>query len=185
MEYAVFALILCLVLILAFYNRRQAHALEYMARLEEDRTAREMQDRRERRAKDLQIEPMAWLESMVNPLLEIPIKLGGVAARTFPEVQAVELSAVDGRKLVISTQPISALRRYDRRTRRSKGKGAAARLTDFASAAILGNRWRVWNAPRTMADASEFFDIEAQACGKALGLDWGAPTRLWFYVLPA
>ena len=38
---------------------------------------------------------------------------------------------------------------------------------------------------RTMADAGEFFDMEAEACGKALGLDWGTPTRLWFYVLPA
>ena len=37
MEIATFILILCLVLILTVYNRRQAHALEYMARLEEYR----------------------------------------------------------------------------------------------------------------------------------------------------
>ena len=69
--------------------------------------------------------------------------------------------------------------------RRANGKGAAARLSEFATTPLLGNRWRVWKTPRTMADAGEFFDMEAAAVGKALGLDWGAPTRLWFYVLPA
>ncbi|MGD0535958.1 MAG: hypothetical protein ABR999_11060 [Methanoregula sp.] len=69
--------------------------------------------------------------------------------------------------------------------RHTNGKGAAARLTEFAATPLLEKRWRVWNAPRTMADAGEFFDMEAEACGRSLGLDWGAPTRLWFYVLPA
>ncbi|MGD0879628.1 MAG: hypothetical protein ABSA01_15970 [Anaerolineales bacterium] len=34
-------------------------------------------------------------------------------------------------------------------------------------------------------EIGEFFDLEAAACGRALSLDWGAPARLWFYILPA
>jgi hypothetical protein len=185
MEIATFVLILCLVLILTIYNRRQAHALETMARLEEDRAAREIRDRRESKAGELRVEPLHWLEGLVNPLLDAPLSLTDTAKRVVPEVGTVELRTEDGRRLLVSTRTLSDLRRYDCQVRHSGGKGAAARLSEFAAIPLLGNRWRVWNAPRTMADAGEFFDLEAQACGKALGLDWGAPTRLWFYVLPA
>jgi hypothetical protein len=44
--------------------------------------------------------------------------------------------------------------------------------------------WRK-NTLHEMADSGDCFDLEAQACGKVLGLTWEAPTRLWFYVLPA
>jgi hypothetical protein len=185
MEIATFILILCLALILTVYNRRQACALEYMALLEEDRAAREIKDRRERKAGELHVEPLRWLESMVNSLLDSPLALTETAKRIVPDVGAAELRASDGRRLLISTQALPALRRYDWRTRQTSGKSAAGRLTQFAATSLLGNRWRVWNAPRTMADTGEFFDMEAEACGKGLGLDWGAPTRLWFYVLPA
>jgi hypothetical protein len=187
MEIATFILIHCLVLILTVYNRRQAHALEYMARLEEDRAAREIKDRREHKASELHLDPIAWLQGMVNPLLDVPIVLAEkVARRIVSEAQALEFHSTDGRRLIVSTQPLSALRRYDRQVRRTSGKGATARLTGFAVTPLIGNTLRIWNAPRTMADAGdEFFDMEAEACGKSLGLDWGTPTRLWFYVLPA
>ena len=183
MEIATFVLVLCLSLILTVYNRRQAHALESMARLEEDRAAREIKDRRERKAGELQVEPLHWLEGLVNPLLDSPLTLTEPAKRFVAEVGTVELGTSDGRLLLVSTQALPELRRYDRRTKRSSGKGAESRLTKFAATSLLGNRWRVWNASRTMADSGEFFDLEAQACGKALSLDWGAPTRLWFYVI--
>jgi len=185
MEIATFVLILCLVLILTIYNRRQAHALEYMARLEEDRAAREIRDRREHKAGQLLLEPLHWLEGLVNPLLDAPVNLTDTGKRVVPEVGTVELRAGDGRRLLVSTQTLPALRRYDNQLRHTNGKGAAARLSEFATTPLLGKRWRIWNTPRTMADAGEFFDMEAETCGKALGLDWGAPTRLWFYVLPA
>ena len=184
MEIATFILVLCLSLILTVYNRRQARALESMARLEEDRAAREIKDRRERKAGELQVEPLRWLEGLVNPLLDSPLTLTEPAKRVVAEVGTVELGASDGRRLLVSTQALPDLRRYDRQTRRTSGKGAEGRLTRFVATSLLGNRWKVWNVPRAMADAGEFFDLEAQACGKALGLDWGAPTRLWFYVLP-
>lgn len=185
MEIAVFVLILCLVVILTVYNRRQARALEYVARLEEDRAAREIRERRERKASNLQVDPLRWLEKTINPLLDSPLILTDTAKRVVPEAEAVELRADDGRRLLVSTQPLSALRRHDRRLRQAGGRGASGRLTRFASTSLLGRRWQVWNAARTMAEVGEFFDMEAGACGQDLGLDWGAPTRLWFYVLPA
>ena len=184
MEIATFVLVLCLSLILTVYNRRQAHALESMAHLEEDRAAREIKDRRERKAGELQVEPLRWLEGLVNPLLDSPLSLTEPAKRVVAEVGTVELGASDGRRLLVSTQTLPDLRRYDRQTRQTSSKGAENRLTRFAASSLLGNRWRVWNASRTMANAGEFFDLEAQACGKVLGLDWGMPTRLWFYVIP-
>jgi len=185
MEIATFVLVLCLSLILTMYNRRQAQALESMARLEEDRAAREIKDRRERKAGELQVEPLRWLEGLVNPLLDSPLTLVEPAKRVVAEVGTVELGASDGHLLLVSTHTLPDLRRYDRRSRRISSKGAEGRLIKYAATSLLGNRWRVWNASRTMADAGEFFDLEAKACGKSLGLDWGAPTRLWFYVLPA
>ena len=86
MEIATFILILCLALILTVYNRRQARALEYMARLEEDRAAREIKDRRERKAGDLHVEPLRWLEKMVNPLLDSPLALTDTAKRVVADV---------------------------------------------------------------------------------------------------
>jgi len=186
MEIATFALVLCLSLILTVYNRRQqAHSLESMARLEEDQAAREIKDRRERKAYELQVEPLRWPEGMVNPLLDSPLSLVELARYVVAEVGTVELGASDGRRLLVSIQALTELRRYDRRTRRTSCKGAQNRLTRFAATSLLGNPWRVWNASRTMADAGEFFDLEAKACGKRLGLDWGTPTRLWFYVFSA
>jgi hypothetical protein len=128
MEIATFILILCLVLILTVYNRRQAHALEYMARLEEDRAAREIQDRRERKAGELHVETLAWLEKMVNPLLDAPLALTDTAKRIVPNVAAAELRSSNGRRLPVSTQPLSDMRRYDRQVRRANGKGAPTRL---------------------------------------------------------
>ncbi len=184
LEVLILVLVIALALILTFYNRRQAHALEHMASLEEDRAAREIQDRRELKAAQMNVEPLKWLEAMVNPLLESPVILTGAATRLVPEVAAADLRASDGRRLIVSTHSLADLRRYDRSIKQS-GKGAAGRLSQYATAALLKNRWWVWNAARTMADSGECFDLEAQSCGAKLGLNWGAPTRLWFYVLPA
>jgi hypothetical protein len=185
LEATTFILVLALAVILTFYNRRQAHALEYMARLEEDRAAREIQDRRELKAAQLDIEPLQWLESMVNPLLDVPLKLAKTAGRVIPEIQAAELRTADSRRLLVSTRGLADLRRYDRSfPRRLSGKGSSNRLGQFATASLLKKRWHIWNAARTLADSGDCFDLEAEACGRGLGLNWGTPTRLWFYVLP-
>ena len=133
MEIATFVLVLCLSLILTVYNRRQAHALESMAQLEEDRAAREIKDRRERKAGEMHVEPLHWLEGLVNPLLDSPLTLTEPAKRVISEVGTVELGASDGRRLLVSTQALPDLRRYDRRTRRTSGKGAESRLTKYRS----------------------------------------------------
>ena len=186
LEVATLILVLALALILTVYNRRQAYALEYMARLEDDRAAREIKDRRELKASQLSIDPLKWLESMVNPWLDAPLTLAGTASRVIPEMKTAELRSNDGRRLLVSTRVLADLRRYDRTIRsRGSGKGAANRLSQYAACSLLKNRWRVWSAARTMADSGDCFDLEAEACGKSLCLDWGAPTRLWFYVLPA
>ncbi len=186
LEVATLILVFCLALILTIYNRRQARALEHMARLEEDRSSREIQDRRELKAAQIQIEPLKWLEAMVNPLLDAPLTLAGSPMRVVQEIDTVEFKADDGRKLLVSTRGLAELRHYDRANRKLLSSiGAAERLKRFAASPLFQNHWRIWNASRTLADSGECFDLEAQVCGRGLGLDWGAPTRLWFYLLPA
>ncbi len=138
MEIATFVLILCLALILTIYNRRQAHALETMARLEEDRAAREIRDRRESKAGELRVKPLHWLEGLVNPLLDAPLVLTDSAKRVVPEVGTVELRAEDGRRLLVSTRTLPELRRYDRHIRRTSGKGAESRLIQIRSYFSIG-----------------------------------------------
>jgi hypothetical protein len=84
--------------------------------------------------------------------------------------------------------PKSDLLRFDRRLRAGGGKSAAARVENFAANPLLGKlRWGrgVTVIERTMAraDTSEFFDLEAAKVADRLGLNWGQPTRLWFYVV--
>jgi len=37
---------------------------------------------------------------------------------------------------------------------------------------------------RSILNAGEWFDVEAGQVGKALGLNWGEPKRLYFYRVP-
>src|SRR5512140_46906 len=97
LEIVTLVLVLTLALILSIYNRRQARALEYMARLEEDRAAREIKDRRELKAAALNVEPLKWLERMVNPWLNAPLTLTGTASRVMPEIETAEIRSQDGR----------------------------------------------------------------------------------------
>jgi hypothetical protein len=184
-EIVTFVLVFALALILTRYNRRQAHALEYVARLEEDRAAREIKELRELASTQMDIQPVQWLESMVNPLLKKPLALSDTGGRVIPEIETAEFPSEDGRRLLVSTRPFADLYWFDRSLRgRATGKGAN-RLSQFAAGtSLLKNRRRVWNVARTMFNSGICFDLEAEACGKALGLAWGAPTRLWFYVLP-
>ena len=135
LEIVTLVLVFALALILTIYNRRQARALEYMARLEEDRAAREIKDRRELKAAYLNILPIKWLESMVNPLLDAPLTLSDTGGRVVPEIETAELRSGDGRRLLVSTKPLAELRRFDRSLRgHAAGKGTN-RLSQFAAGA--------------------------------------------------
>ncbi len=106
-EMVTLVLVFALALILTVYNRRQAFALEHVARLEEDRAAREIKDRRELASAQMNVQPVKWLECMVNPLLDMPLTLNDAGGRVVPEIETAELRAGDGRRLLVSTRPLA------------------------------------------------------------------------------
>jgi HAMP domain-containing protein len=187
-EISVALLVFFLTVILAVYNQRQASALRGMERLVQDFVAMQIRDRRTRYIEGLaeHIDPLAWLAREASYELESPITISEVI-KVVREVQAVELRASNGLRVIVSTLPKADVMRFDRRLRAAGGKKSAVdRVSSFASRPLLGRSrwgWGVQIMERVMSQANEFFDVEADAISQRLGLNWDKPSRLWFYVV--
>ena len=187
-EISVALLVFFLTIILAVYNQRQASALRGMERLVQDFVAMQIRDRRTRHIEGLaeRIDPLEWLAHQASSELDTPITISEVI-RVVHEIQAVELRASDGLRVIVSTLPKSDVMRFDRRLRAAGiKKNAAERVASFAARPLLGKSrlgWGVQVIERIMSQANEFFDIEAEAVSERLGLKWEKPSRLWFYVV--
>lgn len=170
-EISVFLLILLLAVILAYYNQRQARAIEAVRDMAEDMVSMQIRDRRAKYQADLQsLDVEAWLARQVDSALE---RKSEIASRqVIADIQVVEVTLKDGGKVLVTPTGESDLKRHDRRMKGS-------RLAAFASRSVLPRRYTV--VSRTLLD-NEFLDIEAEAVALRLGLDWRKPARLWFYV---
>jgi hypothetical protein len=179
-------LVFFLTIILAVYNQRQASALRGMERLAQDFIAMQIRDRRTRYIEGLadHIDPLAWLAREASYELDLPLAISEVI-RVVHDIQAVELRASSGLRLIASTLPKADIMRFDRRLRATGGrKSATDRVSSFASRPLLGrSRWGVQTIERVMSQGNEFFDLEAEAVAQRLGLKWDKPSRLWFYVV--
>ncbi|MBK7317637.1 hypothetical protein [Candidatus Villigracilis affinis] len=188
LELSTVLLVFLLAIILAVYNQRQASALRGMERLVQDFVAMQIRDRRTRHIDGLAnyIDPLEWLANQASSELEAPLTISEVM-RVIHEVQAVELRASNGQRIIVSTSPKSNLMRFDRRVRAAgRQKSAADRVASFASRPLLGRSrwgWGVQTIERIMSQTNEFFDVEADAVAERLGLKWDKPSRLWFYVV--
>ena len=187
-EISVALLVFFLTIILAEYNQRQASALRGMERLVQDFVAMQIRDRRTRHIEGLaeRIDPLEWLAHQASSELDTPITISEVI-RVVHEIQAVELRATSGLRVIASTSPRSDVMRFDRRLRAAGiKKNAAERVASFAARPLLGRSrwgWGVQVIERIMSQANEFFDNEADAVSERLGLKWEKPSRLWFYVV--
>ncbi len=182
MEALTLVLVLLLTIILTVYNRRQAKALDGVYATIADLAAMQMRDRRE--ARQIDVEPLQWLESLANPHIEDALTLVGEGTRSHSQAQALEINAEDGRRLVVSTLNKKQLLNITRQQAKSRSD-AASRLAGVASYPLLGkSRYGLQVIEVSMANVSEWFDLEAEFVAKALSLDWGQPRRLWLYVLP-
>ena len=175
--------VILLALILSVYNRRQAAALRGVERIAQDYLALQIRDRRDAHAAKVeQISPRDWLEKIINRRTDNPLSLGDTL-RTVPDVFAAEIgTADDGRKVIVSTQALAALKQYDKSLRHRKGDSAAARIANVAAKPLLGRK-KPEVLEISMVEESEYFDMEAEFVGKALGVAWRQPSRLWVYVL--
>jgi HAMP domain-containing protein len=186
-EISVAILVFFLTIILAVYNQRQASALRGMERLVQDFVAMQIRDRRARHNESaIHIDPLDWLARQASSELDTPLIISDVM-RVVQDIQAVELRASDGMRVIVSTLPKSDVMRFDRRLRAAGiKKNAAERVASFASRPLLGKSrwgWGVQTIERVMSQANEFFDIEAYSVSDRLGLKWGRPSRLYFYVV--
>ena len=188
LELSTVFLVFLLTVILAVYNQRQASALRGVERLVQDFVAMQIRDRRTRHIEGLanRIDPLEWLASQASSELDTPVTISEVM-RVVHDIQAVELRASSGQRVIVSTSPKADVMRFDRRLRSAgKKKSAAERVASFASRPLLGKSrwgWGVQTVERVMSQSNEFFDIEASAVAERLGLKWDKPSRLWFYVV--
>ncbi len=148
----------------------------------------QIRDRRTRHIEGLSnhIDVMEWLERQVSSELDIPLTISEIV-RVVPDIQAVELRAASGQRVIVSTLAKSDVMRFDRRLRMAgKRKSAADRVASFAARPLLGRSrwgWGVQTVERVLSQNNEFFDIEAAAVAERLGVKWDKPSRLWFYVV--
>ena len=172
--------VILLALILAFYNRRQADALRGVERMVKDFLAIQIRDRRDKHLAKLEdLDATAWLEKLINARVSSEVKLLDIL-RILPEVFAAEIQTESGRKIVVSTKAKAILKRFDKISR-SRGNSAASRIAAVAAKPILHKKFEVFEI--NMVEESEYFDAEADIVGKALGLSWKSPTRLWIYIV--
>lgn len=187
-ELSVAMLILLLTVILTVYNHRQAAALRAVEHAVQDFVAIQIRDRRAEHLEGLseRIDPFEWLSRQVSAGLDSPLRVTEVI-RVVLEVQAVELRTSSRVRVIVSTSAKSEILRYDRRIRaNSRKKSAKDRVASFASRPLLGKqRWgsRIVIVERVTSQANEFFDLEAEAIAERIGVKWGHPSRLWFYVV--
>ena len=188
LELSTVFLVFLLTVILAVYNQRQASALRGVERLVQDFVAMQIRDRRTRHIDGLadRIDPLEWLAQQVSSELDTTLTVSEVM-RVVHDIQAVELRASNGQRVIVSNLPKSDVMRFDRRLRvAGRKKSAAERVASFASRPLLGRSrwgWGVQTIERVMTQTNEFFDIEAGAVAERLGVKWDNPSRLWFYVV--
>lgn len=188
LEFSTVFLVFLLTLILTVYNQRQASALRGVERLVQDFVAMQIRDRRTRHIDGLadRIDPLEWLAQQVSSELDTTLIISEVM-RVVHDIQAVELRASNGQRVIVSNLPKSDVMRFDRRLRvAGRKKSAAERVASFASRPLLGRSrwgWGVQTIERVMTQTNEFFDIEAGAVAERLGVKWDNPSRLWFYVV--
>jgi len=177
--FTLFAVIL-LALILAFYNRRQADALRGVERMVKDFLAIQIRDRREKRKADLSVDATEWLTKLIETRVAQEFELQDIL-RVVPEVFSAEIRTASGRKIVVSIKPKATLLQYDKNIRtRGKKDSAAQRISAIASAPLLGRKFKTLEI--NMVEETEWFDLEAELVGQALGVNWGQPVRLWIYI---
>lgn len=186
-EYIALLLIAVLAIILTLQNRRMASSLRGMERVIQNYYAMQVRDRRTEQARHIgeDFNALAWISRQVSAGLDTPLEAVEVI-RLVPDMNAVDLRTADNRRLVVSPLPKSDILHFDKRLRARGGKSASKRLEAFASRPLLtqsfwGNGVQV--VERVLDDSAEFFDIEAQAAGSRLGVNWNNPTRLYFYVV--
>lgn len=112
---------------------------------------------------------LRWLTDLIGAPVDDVIHV-------YRDFQAVEvLLGGDGQRSAL----VTALPADDFRRRLKQVKGNRNRL-EAQVVPMLPRRSQVFD--RGLGPGWVYFDLEAQAVGEALGVDWGRPDRLWVWM---
>ena len=186
-EYIAILLIAVLAVILTLQNRRMAASMRGVERVIQNYYAMQIRERRAKQTREIDsaFNPFEWISEQATAGLDHPVQVTEII-RLVPEANALDLRTSDNHRLIVTTTSKSDLLNFDKRLRARSGRSASKRLESFASRPLLNqSRWGtgVQVVERVLSDTAEFFDLEAQAAGTHLGINWNYPTRLWFYVV--
>ena len=161
--------VILLALTLSFYNRRQADALRGVERVVKDFLAIQIRDRREKRKSEIAVNATEWLRKLIQARTDQEIELQDIL-RVVPDIFAVEIQTASNLKVIVSTKPKSVLRQYDRNIRaRGRKNSAEERVSSLASKPLLARKMTVLEI--NMIEETEWFDLEAEQVGQALGVN--------------
>ena len=169
-----FLIVAVLAMVLAVYNRRQAREIRGLRELVARAVIMQERARREAKAAEIQFDTQKALEWLGNVLLGEPV---AEVAQINHQLRALEVVTPSGRALVTPTPPEVVKRTFKAQAKSARGK--AGRLANFARSPFLG---RIEVREAMQSEGMEYFDLEAAAVGRALGVDWGEPSRLWAMV---
>ena len=167
------ATIAVMTLIMLLANYRQARAFRELRAVFEDWYQAFMRDRKERKRDELQItDPIEWFSSHAELKL---IQLH----RIIENPPALEFITAESMRLVVSKLGLDDLKKKMRKIR--LGSKKSSRLVE----PLLGNKLsKIKTHMKGFENAGEWFDVEAEAALRALGVDWGCIEQLYFYLIP-
>ncbi|MBI9044582.1 MAG: hypothetical protein JEZ06_08860 [Anaerolineaceae bacterium] len=160
-------LILCIVAL--YYGSAYERSLRAMKDTKEDEYYLKLRESREKRL-DSDIKATQWLsDRIMHPVLAV--------RRVFEHQKAVELSTLDGYRVVITPLKPASMRSI---LKELKPRKVAKGLIEPILPLGLG-----WARTRKFSKGLEddvYFDLDAAVVGKELGVNWDFQNKLWVYI---
>ena len=153
-----------------YYNMHQAASLRDVRQSVDDWLMMYAKDRRAVQRKEVKVDDWkAWLSSHSGLTVS-------AVERTFDNPHAVECSTTEGIKLVVTTLPKDKLSRELKRFEiRNKN------MAHLGNPLLGRSPRKVEVEEKSVVNSGDWFDLEADQVGRAVGVNWGETPRLFFY----
>lgn len=159
-------------LILWHFNSKQARSLKGMARSTENMYMVLLKTRRDAKKKEpMTLAPYQWLEKQIGAGVSLVETIS-----TSNNPAWLNLRAANGIRVVVSPLDPDEMREYQKQNEKRSRISSAYEM-------LLGDSPRDLVIGERSIQNDEWFDVEADQVGKALNVDWGEVSRLWFYII--
>jgi hypothetical protein len=171
-SYVTLVAIVAIGIIMYVYQRRQANALNGMARSLEDTHMIAVKNRREEhKQKSFEMSPNEWIAKQVDTEAKV-VETISISQKPM----WANLRCDDGKRIVVSPLTFAELKAAINAQRTN------SKLNQITEPLLGTNRKTLVTIERSLRD-DEWFDMEAEKIGKDLGVDWGETARLNFYII--